>query len=111
MGSSQSNPSMQSKAMVKDMVAQSPIVVFSGTYCVWCVRLQKLLQENELLGMTKTVMLDEHPKGQEYANGLFLLTSQRSIPNVYVNGVHVGGYSEVSHLISTGELQRMLKTK
>ena len=98
MGSSQSNQYDAAKIMVQEKISKTPIVVFSGTYCVWCVRLQTLLKEHELLGMTKTIMLDKDPQGQEYAHGLNLLTGQRTIPNVFVNGVHVGGYSEVCYL-------------
>eukprot|EP01064_Diplonema_japonicum_P030097 TRINITY_DN501_c4_g1_i1.p1 TRINITY_DN501_c4_g1~~TRINITY_DN501_c4_g1_i1.p1 ORF type:complete len:126 (+),score=28.77 TRINITY_DN501_c4_g1_i1:27-380(+) len=94
--------------MVTEELKKNVIVVFSGTRCPWCYRLKDLLHASSLSHLTHTILLDRVPNGNDLAHGLNLMTKQRTIPNVFVGGVHVGGYSEVEHLIGTGELEKMI---
>eukprot|EP01061_Rhynchopus_euleeides_P029107 TRINITY_DN47570_c0_g1_i1.p2 TRINITY_DN47570_c0_g1~~TRINITY_DN47570_c0_g1_i1.p2 ORF type:complete len:136 (+),score=63.07 TRINITY_DN47570_c0_g1_i1:56-409(+) len=94
--------------LVREEVKRNVIVIFSGTRCVWCHRLRDLLQSNNMAHLSHTVLLDTHPQGNDFASGLFKITNQRTIPNVFIGGAHVGGFSEVQHLLQTGELQRIL---
>ena len=82
--------------LVKAELTTNHIVIFSGTKCGWCHRLADLLRANGLSQHAHTILLDVHPKGMEYAHGLNIMTGQRTIPNVFVNGKHVGGYTEVT---------------
>eukprot|EP01059_Diplonema_ambulator_P010163 TRINITY_DN20162_c0_g1_i1.p1 TRINITY_DN20162_c0_g1~~TRINITY_DN20162_c0_g1_i1.p1 ORF type:complete len:119 (+),score=27.17 TRINITY_DN20162_c0_g1_i1:48-404(+) len=93
---------------VQQELDKNIIVVFSGTRCPWCYRLKDLLHASGLSHLTHTILLDRVPEGNELAHGLNLLTRQRTIPNVFIGGVHVGGYSEVEHLLHTGELETMI---
>jgi len=54
--------------------------------------------------------LDQMGKeGAEIQNALFDLTNQRSVPNVFVGGKHVGGNDDTQAAARNGKLQEMLK--
>ncbi|KAJ9453715.1 Glutaredoxin-C2 [Diplonema papillatum] len=109
MGGTESKPN--GVELMQEELKKNVIVVFSGTRCVWCHRLADLLQQRGLATVTHTVFLDRHPDGQHIAHALNITTGQRTIPNVFIGGVHVGGYSMVEHLANTGELDRMIAAK
>ena len=39
----------------------------------------------------------------------YVYTGQRTVPNVFVGGKHLGGCDKTLEAISTGEFQKMLK--
>ena len=41
-------------------------------------------------------------------DALEAITGQRTVPNVFINGKHIGGCDTVTKLYSTGELARLL---
>lgn len=54
--------------------------------------------------------LDERADGDAIQQGLARLTGQRSVPNVFVNGQHVGGNDDTQAAAQSGELQALLKS-
>ncbi|KAL8199478.1 hypothetical protein R6Q57_013046 [Mikania cordata] len=74
---------------VKDLVSTSPVVVFSKSYCPFCVNVKKLL--TELGSSFKTIELDQESDGSEMQSALHEWTGQRTVPNVFIAGKHIGG--------------------
>ena len=52
--------------------------------------------------------LDQIPDGYAIQKELLSLTGQRTVPNVFVRGKHIGGNDDVQAAARTGELQKML---
>ena len=48
-------------------------------------------------------------EGVKIQNSLFEITNQKSVPNVFVNGKHVGGNDDTQAAARNGTLQEMLK--
>ena len=48
-------------------------------------------------------------EGVELQMALFDMTKQRSVPNVFVNGKHLGGNDDTQAAAKNGKLQEMLK--
>lgn len=46
--------------------------------------------------------------GKEIQDGLEVISGIRTVPNVFINGRHIGGSGSVANLYSTGELARLL---
>ena len=46
--------------------------------------------------------------GPELQMALFKMTGQKSVPNVFVKGQHVGGNDDTQAAAKTGKLQEML---
>lgn len=52
--------------------------------------------------------LDEMKDGYRYQQELLRLTGQRSVPNVFVRGTHVGGNDDTQRANKEGSLQDLL---
>ena len=46
--------------------------------------------------------------GSEIQNALKTKSGQSTVPNIYINGKHVGGNSDIQKLKSNGQLKQML---
>ncbi len=55
------------------------------------------------------VELDQHPKGSQYQQALQAITGQRTVPNVFINGQHIGGSDNLHRAYSDGTLNNLLK--
>ena len=58
---------------------------------------------------TEIMELDLMQEGHAIQMELLEMTGQRTVPNVFVDGKHVGGNDDVQAAARTGELQQMLK--
>jgi glutaredoxin 3 len=54
------------------------------------------------------IELDEITNGAAIQNALLDMTGQRTVPNVYVKGMHVGGNDDTQAAAKSGKLQEML---
>ncbi|KAL8233945.1 hypothetical protein R6Q59_020045 [Mikania micrantha] len=87
---------------VKDLVSTSPVVVFSKSYCPFCVNVKKLL--TELGSSFKTIELDQESDGSEMQSALHEWTGQRTVPNVFIAGKHIGGCDSTIAMHQAGKL-------
>ncbi|CAN4082430.1 unnamed protein product [Withania somnifera] len=76
-------------AKAKEIVSANPVVVFSKTYCPFCVTVKDLL--SKLGASFKAVELDSEKDGSEIQAALAEWTGQRTVPNVFISGKHIGG--------------------
>ena len=91
---------------MKDRVEGEKVIVFSKSYCPYCSKVKQLLESE---GIPYTVVeLDQHEQGQELQRILLRLTGQRTVPNVFIKGGHVGGASETLETYRSGELYKLL---
>uniref|UniRef100_K3WHD5 Glutaredoxin domain-containing protein n=1 Tax=Globisporangium ultimum (strain ATCC 200006 / CBS 805.95 / DAOM BR144) TaxID=431595 RepID=K3WHD5_GLOUD len=77
------------KASVQAAIANERVLVFAKTYCPHCARVKALL--NDLKTDFEVVELDERADGAEIQAILLELTKQRTVPNVFIKGQHIGG--------------------
>jgi glutaredoxin 3 len=55
------------------------------------------------------IELDINKDGDSIQNELQKMTGQRSVPNVFVNGQHVGGNDDTQAAARSGKLKEMLE--
>ncbi|CAN8233158.1 unnamed protein product [Cochlearia groenlandica] len=90
----------------KEIVSKNAVVVFSKTYCPYCVKIKNLLQQ---LGANfKLIELDNESDGSQVQSALAEWTGQRTVPNVFIGGKHIGGCDSAMNLHSSGKLVPML---
>ncbi|TVU29204.1 hypothetical protein EJB05_20762 [Eragrostis curvula] len=90
----------------KEMVASSPVVVFSKTHCPYSARVKQLLAQ---LGASyKVVELDVESDGSELQSALLEWTGQRTVPNVFVKGKRIGGCDDTMAVHNAGNLVPLL---
>ncbi|KAG2678860.1 hypothetical protein I3760_11G023400 [Carya illinoinensis] len=91
---------------VKEIVSSTTVVVFSKTYCGYCKRVKQLLTQ---LGATnKVIELDEERDGDDIQSALLEWTGQRTVPNVFSGGKHIGGCDVVVEMYQAGRLLPLL---
>ncbi|XP_051136824.1 glutaredoxin-like isoform X1 [Andrographis paniculata] len=93
-------------AEAKEIVSSNPVVVFSKTYCGFCNRVKQLLSQLE--AKYKLIELDEESDGNVIQTALAEWTGQRTVPNVFINGKHIGGCDAVMAKHQQGQLVTLL---
>ncbi|KAL9272815.1 Glutaredoxin-C2-like protein [Drosera capensis] len=110
MGSSLSKTSKAAREIAlekaKNIVVSSPVVIFSKTYCPYCIKVKALFKQ---LGVTSQVVeLDQENDGAAIQAALYEWTGQRTVPNVFIGGQHIGGCDSTMELHRQGKLVPML---
>lgn len=99
--------SANATAKIQDLIKSKPVFIVSKTYCPYCAK-----TKNTIGLITKEahiIELDELEDGQELQDALFELTGQRTVPNVFIGGEHIGGNSDVQALSSQDKLEPKIK--
>ena len=80
------------------------IRVYTTTYCPFCSRAKELLRAKGVLFQEMDVTGDDAARVQltEMSGG------QRTVPQIFIGDLHVGGYSDLARLDGRGELDRLL---
>mmetsp|Transcript_64212 Transcript_64212/g.186176 ORF Transcript_64212/g.186176 Transcript_64212/m.186176 type:complete len:151 (-) Transcript_64212:69-521(-) len=98
---------MSQEDFAKSEISANDIVVFSKSYCPYCAATKELFTG---LGVDfKVHELDKMgDDGPELQMALLKMTGQKTVPNVFVKGNHVGGNDATQAAAKTGKLQEML---
>ena len=84
------------------------MVNFSKFYCPFCQRAKKAVHE---IGVAPVVVeLDERPDGRAMQIAFMQMTGERTVPNVWLNGKHIGGSDDTVAAIRNGPFQNLDKT-
>ncbi|EEY64202.1 glutaredoxin [Phytophthora infestans T30-4] len=96
-----------SKASITDAISKEKVLVFSKTHCPYCARVKGTL--DVLDAKYEVVELDTRDDGADIQSLLLDITGQRTVPNVFINGKHIGGCDDVLTLHTKSELVPMLE--
>ncbi len=80
------------------------VVIYTSAFCGYCARAKRLLKEkgidfNEIGVDMNPALRDEM---MEKSGGRY------TVPQIFINGLHVGGCDDLHELDARGELDRML---
>ncbi len=78
----------------------SHVKVLTSATCSYCVAAKKLLQQQGI----DFDEIDLHRGGNE-AKQLLIQSGQRTVPQIFINDKSIGGYTELSKLIKTKQLE------
>lgn len=80
------------------------IVIYTTTVCPYCVRAKTLLQ-NKGASYQEVDVTDPEARNRmiEKAGG------KRTVPQIFINGQHIGGCDDLYELDNKGELDKLLK--
>lgn len=82
------------------------IEIYSTATCVYCVAAKNLLKVRGL--HWRELRIDQDPAA--HAAMLARSGGRRSVPQIFVNGVHVGGFDELAAAEHSGKLAQLLET-
>ena len=85
---------------------ENQVAVFSKSYCPFCEQVKELLRSHKI--PYAALELDLIDNGPAIQSILFDRTGQKSVPNVFINGRHLGGCDKTVEAHADGKLQAML---
>jgi glutaredoxin 3 len=80
------------------------VLMYSTGVCPYCDRAERLLMRKGVQQIEK-VRVDLHP---ELRIKMMEKTGRRTVPQIYINEVYVGGYDDLAALDQAGELDELL---
>ncbi|KAI9310525.1 glutaredoxin, partial [Dichotomocladium elegans] len=81
------------KELVKKAITDNNVMVFSKSFCPYCTGAKDLFSD---LNVTyKAYELDTRKDGDDIQKVLAELTGQKTVPNIFINAKHIGGYSDL----------------
>ena len=81
------------------------IKIYLTDFCPYCVSAKRLLQERGQTWQEIRVDLDPEARAEMRA-----LSKRTSVPQIFINGTHVGGFDDMVALDRKGGLQSLLET-
>ncbi|KAK1710206.1 glutaredoxin [Colletotrichum lupini] len=93
------------KVELNSILKKSPVIIFSKSYCPYSKKAKALLLEKYSIEPTPYVVeLDKHPLGPQLQAFLGEKTGRKTVPNILVNSVSIGGADDVIELDSQKKL-------
>ncbi|XP_020596819.1 glutaredoxin-like isoform X1 [Phalaenopsis equestris] len=91
----------------KELVSSSPVFFFSKTYCEACKEVAGFLLKSG--ANYKMVELDIESDGAALQSALAEWTGQRTVPNIFIGGNHIGGKADLMKKHKDGSLIALLR--
>lgn len=82
---------------------QPKIVIYSGRFCGYCTAAERLLQSKN--ASYELIKVDED---QDKFDHMIKITGRRTIPQIFIDEYHVGGFDDLSALNQSGKLDELL---
>lgn len=95
------------KESIDKHIKEDHVFVASKTYCPYCNKAKAILEKYGV--KAEIIELDEVEEGSAIQDYLAEITGQRTVPNIFIDGKHIGGCSDLSALDSQGKLEALLK--
>lgn len=80
------------------------IVMYSTAVCPYCIRAEQLLQRKGISEIEK-IRIDLQP---ELHIAMVEKTGRRTVPQIFINEQHIGGYDDLAALDQAGGLNALL---
>ncbi|KAL8278130.1 hypothetical protein RQP46_009454 [Phenoliferia psychrophenolica] len=97
---------MSVQSAIEQIIKDNHVVVFAKSYCPHCAKTKALLSS---IGETPLVTdLDTMDGGSDWQDYLAGKTGQRTVPQIFIDGVFIGGNSDLQGKHSSGELKTIL---
>jgi len=102
---------------IRSQVTSAKVVIFSKSYCPYCQSAKSMFNqlqqpfvaiELDQVGMVSLLFSCFVENGSAIQSELEKTTGQRTVPNIFINGKHVGGRDTLAALMAKNELQPLL---
>ena len=80
------------------------VVMYSTGYCPYCMRARELLQQKKVL--FTDIRIDLQPELREE---MLQKSHRHTVPQIFINGQHIGGCDDLYALEAQGKLDQLLK--
>uniref|UniRef100_A0A671KP31 thioredoxin-disulfide reductase (NADPH) n=1 Tax=Sinocyclocheilus anshuiensis TaxID=1608454 RepID=A0A671KP31_9TELE len=96
----------QIRSKIKELIDANQVLVFSKSFCPFCVKVKELFKELNV--KCNAIELDLMEDGTNYQDLLHEMTGQKTVPNVFINKKHIGGCDKTMKAHNDGVLQKLL---
>jgi glutaredoxin 3 len=80
------------------------VLMYTSAYCPYCVNAERLLNSKGVTEIEK-IRVDESP---EIKTDMMEKTGRRTVPQIYINDQHIGGFDDLRALDLAGGLDPLL---
>ncbi len=87
---------------MSDVVAD--VVMYTTGYCPFCQMAERLLAQRGVANLQK-IRVDEQP---ELKDDMIARSGRRTVPQIFIDNKHVGGFDDLAALDRAGGLQPLL---
>ncbi len=94
---------------VEKTIKDNNIVIFSKTTCPFCVKAKELIKSMTSQPIAY-IQLDTLENGKDIQDYLASKTGQKTVPNIFLKGQHIGGFDNLSKLNSENRLAPLLSS-
>ena len=78
--------------------------MYSSSYCPYCTNAEKLLFEKGF-DVTEKILVDKNP---EELKKMMKITGKRTVPQIFIDKIYIGGFEELRASDLSGELDKIL---
>lgn len=95
-----------------EKIEKNKVVIFSQTTCGYCQLAKEIFDQNNIKYQIVELNVDENcPKNdcKLLRQVLVKQTGLRTVPQIFINGKLIGGYTELNNLAEKGDLNKIAK--
>ena len=92
---------------VVDWIEGNVVMIFSKSYCPFCNKTKDLFKKLKI--EFKSIEIDHQPNGEAMQFFLAQRWGQRTVPNVFLRGSHLGGNDFIQTAYKSGDLKTVLE--
>lgn len=80
------------------------VLMYTTAVCPYCIRAEQLLHSKGITEIEK-IRVDLQP---DLRIAMMEKTGRRTVPQIYINGHHIGGFDDLASLNHSGKLDEIL---
>ncbi len=84
-------------------MSQPKIIIYCGRFCGYCTAAERLFQSKK--ATYELIKVDEDPAKFDH---MMEITGRRTIPQIFIDDLHVGGFDDLTALNQSGKLDKLL---
>nr|CAB3267403.1 thioredoxin reductase 3 [Phallusia mammillata] len=102
-------PTQNTAVLVENYIKENVVMVFSKTTCPFCAKVKALFSSLQV--PFQVFEVDQVANTAEIQEELFKISGLKTVPNVYVNGQHIGGCDATLKAHNEGRLLPMIQSQ
>lgn len=83
------------------------VLVYYSPYCPYCMMAKRLLDAKKV--NFEAINVQKHPEKRDEM--LSISNGQHTVPQIFINQQHIGGYTDMAALEQEGKLDQLLGSK
>lgn len=85
------------------------VITYTVDYCPYCIKAKKLLTEKGIEFDDNDITRNEDEMRAKLGQ-MYNIQGTVTVPQIIINGKHIGGYTDLKALNDSGKLDELLKT-